>query len=492
MSCENSWNQKLFPFPPPCIPSPAVFNRKDRSISFLPCPLPRSELNMIQDLHLQNHQILRNEYSTNQCSLSVTRHLSGSESRIVQGWSPLSNQLFVNGPNIAQNSNLLQHTLSSNKTSVIEAFHPPTDRMPVNKSTGTTYLEHHQLSSEGAHMIHDFHPVTHQLSANESNISQQSLSLIPQLPSNGISMNRNSNMFNQQLSRVEYLPTHVPLQNEFGRNQVKYPPNHQQSERESIVRQGLHSIFERHSKDRLNMLQNYIPSQQSVGNQGSYPLSADFPEMGFNRNRELSVSDASLHQTLYPQYSEKVHICVIGPPRCGKADLIRTFANNDDVRISTDKPLSWVFQQGMVSFGTTLKIDVWYGEDLTSAAADLRSLCQSSKSAIVLVYSVAQKSTLLTVLEWIKILKSHIDFNVPIILIGSTTDAECSCASREFSERTSNVVRFSDGIRVKSEYDLAVFYEKISVKCVKDVERIFLIAALKAFCRTKQNSVRVW
>ncbi|CAL1295188.1 unnamed protein product [Larinioides sclopetarius] len=446
---------------------------------------------MVQDLQLQKNHMLKNECSTNQRSLSVTRHLPGSESRITQGLHPPANQLFVNGPNITQNSNSLQQQLSSNKTRVIKACHPPTDLMLMNKSNGKTYLQHQQLSSESVQMIQNFHSVTYQLSSNESNISQQSCYLSDQLPLNSMSLSRNSNMFNQQLptsaSLVGYPPAHVSSLSEFLRNQEEYPSDHQQSEREFIMRQ----CVERHSKDSLSMLQNqYIPNQQTVGIHGSYPLSTNLLKMRFNLNQEPSISDASLHQNLYSQYSEKVHICVMGPPRCGKADLIRTFAKND-IRILTEKPLGLVLQQGMISFGTTLKIDVWYADDLTSAADDLRSLCRSSKSAIVLVYSVAQKSTLLTVLEWIKILKSDIALNVPIMLIGNTTTVNFSCSSKDSSDIATNFAQFSDDVRAKEEYDFAAF-DEFSAKSVEDVEGIFLIAAFKAFSRTKQTSVRVW
>ncbi|KAF8789537.1 hypothetical protein HNY73_007468 [Argiope bruennichi] len=288
-----------------------------------------------------------------------------------------------------------------------------------------------------------------------------------------------------KIPAIEPSATYKSSQNESRGNQEKYPSAHQKSGRGSAIHQDLHSILQ--SKDVVDMLQNpIIPSHDISGRPFSYPATKNFIRRLFSTNQDvpsvyryLSLSNVNLNQHLYSQYCEKVHICVIGLPETEKEKLIRTFARDDNIRISQDKPLKFVVREEMVSFGTTLKIDIWSAEDSTAAVQDLRSLCGSSKTAIILVYKARQRYTLLIVEEWIKLLKHELSDKAPIILVSNKNGIGMSLSSKELGD---------DGMRVKKDNDLAAFYQ-CSTECVQEVEEVFLFAILKAFRQKIKTSI---
>lgn len=159
------------------------------------------------------------------------------------------------------------------------------------------------------------------------------------------------------------------------------------------------------------------------------------------------------------QYDLQIKILMIGDSNVGKTSILMRFVNDkfSSTFIST---IGIDFKTKSLIVGNkTIKLQIWD----TAGQERFRTITISyfrNAQGIILVYNITDKTSFLSIKNWIHQIQLHSDTDVNKILVGNKCD--------NISERT---VSYEEGLELAKEYNMQFF--ECSAKSDININKIF-------------------
>lgn len=159
------------------------------------------------------------------------------------------------------------------------------------------------------------------------------------------------------------------------------------------------------------------------------------------------------------QYDMQIKILMIGDSGVGKTSMLIRFANDkfSSTFIST---IGIDFKiKSLIVEDKRVKLQIWD----TAGQERFRTITTSyfrSAQGVILVYDITDRSSLLSIKNWIYQIQLHADVNINKILVGNKCD--------NISER---VISFEEGLELAKEYGIEFF--ECSAKSDININNLF-------------------
>ncbi len=159
------------------------------------------------------------------------------------------------------------------------------------------------------------------------------------------------------------------------------------------------------------------------------------------------------------QYDMQIKVLMIGDSGVGKTSMLIRYAN-DTFSSSFITTIGIDFKhKSLIIDDKNIKLQIWD----TAGQERFRTITTSyfrSAQGIILVYDITDKTSLLSIKNWINKIHQHSDIGVNKILVGNKCDNN--------SER---VISFEEGEKIAKEYDMEFF--ECSAKSDINISKLF-------------------
>ncbi|GBN75669.1 hypothetical protein AVEN_26690-1 [Araneus ventricosus] len=435
----------------------------------------------------------------------------------------LSHQLYGNAPSVFQGLNFLDQNIFEYEATLSGGTHQQNCRMS-SRGNKDAYSVSHQPT------VNEFSVIQSRSSESPRYNSTKRLQYVtsPYLFSVcGSNEIENPNLLSQQQPRIDrnvindsrpykrqrlgsvsvkieglYSPTKL-IRKEFRTNGVLHQQsgktkdsemNHELSENDSNKQRFTDSLARQPHEAEFCMGQDFYSKPQQTSENGSSaiqeanlhedestksPSSHSFPNnssaKGYLTNKDsytlariTSNSGVNMHPGLQ---SKDIHIFVVEPGDCGTIRLIKTFATNS--QLGSPNRFGLPFKKNIIMRGISFTVNVWHMQELIDNTEDLKTCFKFSRSMLVPVYDVAEKSCIFKISRLILVMKETISDSIPVYLVGNTSDVRNKSAVNASNKKGNRFISFDYGIYLKEKYGLLAFRE-LSIESVTEVDALFL------------------
>ncbi|CUA71913.1 GTP-binding protein YPT31/YPT8 [Rhizoctonia solani] len=249
----------------------------------------------------------------------------------------------------------------------------------------------------------------------------------------------------------------------------------------NFAKEALQKYFPAGSSDKSRWLA--IPVTTAAGLSWAEVSPKVFPEIVKEKKVELRLVEGYQHVSVLPlgnqgDTSYEFKLITIGESGVGKSMMIQHFTKPEgkrrNVLPATINVLSDISTRFMTTKGARIKVCLWD----TAGSEEYRSVAISyyrRANGVFLVYSVTDRLSFLACWDWLKDLRTRVDEEVPIILVGNQIDLS-----------QSRTVKTSEG----EEFALTngLLFAEISAKNGTGIEYAFQTLVDEVFGRLdKQN-----